>query len=400
MGLAHRDLKLDNCVMTTSNTVKLIDFGTATVFHYPGKAQIMASGIVGSDPYLAPEVLTAEQYDPRKTDVWSVAIIFMCMVLRRFPWKIPDPKVDASYRGFVHAHPDLCIPKVKTPARSNSIPSASTGTDGSATDASSISRKTTDATSITSVSPSHPPDKKDNHLDPHLIPGGGSLNTVLTSPPPITLTESPSDEPTNKRAETDASVLIMPRPGKSTESAPVSPTQTSHVQHLSPHPIPSSPTTPKHRATSPDATPLAPSTQRLRSESVSSVVTCHAQSLATYSASGAESIFRLLPRESRSAIRRMLYIEPTGRATLSELLRGKGSSNGLVCQCGGAECGGGLNTPPGEAESEEETDEGDEWLRNIAPCSRDPRPANYVYHEHIKVTVDEKQNKTKRFFQH
>ena len=28
-------------------------------------------------------------YDPRKTDVWSVAIIFMCMILRRFPWKIP-----------------------------------------------------------------------------------------------------------------------------------------------------------------------------------------------------------------------------------------------------------------------------------------------------------------------
>ena len=51
LGLAHRDLKLDNCVMTKDNVVKLIDFGTATVFHYPGKKVTMATGIVGSDPY-------------------------------------------------------------------------------------------------------------------------------------------------------------------------------------------------------------------------------------------------------------------------------------------------------------------------------------------------------------
>ena len=31
LGLAHRDLKLDNCVMTTDNVVKLIDFGTGLV---------------------------------------------------------------------------------------------------------------------------------------------------------------------------------------------------------------------------------------------------------------------------------------------------------------------------------------------------------------------------------
>ncbi|KIJ34671.1 hypothetical protein M422DRAFT_181813, partial [Sphaerobolus stellatus SS14] len=114
MGLAHRDLKLDNCVMTENNVVKLIDFGTATVFHYPGKAQTLATGVVGSDPYLAPEVISKEAYDPRKTDVWSVAIIFLCMVLRRFPWKIPDQKTDHSFRSFVQAHPDLCVkPKRK-----------------------------------------------------------------------------------------------------------------------------------------------------------------------------------------------------------------------------------------------------------------------------------------------
>ncbi|KAJ3984448.1 hypothetical protein F5890DRAFT_1474530 [Lentinula detonsa] len=116
LGLAHRDLKLDNCVMTTDNVVKLIDFGTATVFHYPGKTtHTKAKGIVGSDPYLAPEVMTDEEYDPRKTDVWSVAVIFLCMVLRRFPWKRPDVKNDASFRAFVNAHPDLSVPKSSKP---------------------------------------------------------------------------------------------------------------------------------------------------------------------------------------------------------------------------------------------------------------------------------------------
>lgn len=114
MGLAHRDLKLDNCVMTDNGILKLIDFGSAVVFRYPFEKDVtMASGIVGSDPYLAPEVLGRVShveddeeedhqqhiqvdkktglslYDPQCVDVWSIGIIFCCMMLKRFPWKAP-----------------------------------------------------------------------------------------------------------------------------------------------------------------------------------------------------------------------------------------------------------------------------------------------------------------------
>lgn len=61
---------------------------------------IIFSGVVGSDPYLAPEVYDQARYDPRAADVWSIAIIYCCMTLRRFPWKAPRIS-DNSFRLFI-----------------------------------------------------------------------------------------------------------------------------------------------------------------------------------------------------------------------------------------------------------------------------------------------------------
>ncbi|OBT68691.1 HAL protein kinase [Pseudogymnoascus sp. 23342-1-I1] len=100
MGLAHRDLKLDNVVVNEFGIMKIIDFGSASMFKYPFETEIvLASGIVGSDPYLAPEVYDERKYDPQPADIWSLAIIFCCMSLRRFPWKMPR-LTDSSYRLF------------------------------------------------------------------------------------------------------------------------------------------------------------------------------------------------------------------------------------------------------------------------------------------------------------
>ncbi|KAK0641585.1 kinase-like domain-containing protein [Cercophora newfieldiana] len=100
MGLAHRDLKLDNVVVSEHGIMKIIDFGSAHVFKYPFESGIvLAGGIVGSDPYLAPEVYDERKYDPQAVDIWSLAIIYCCMTLRRFPWKVPRQS-DSSFRLF------------------------------------------------------------------------------------------------------------------------------------------------------------------------------------------------------------------------------------------------------------------------------------------------------------
>ncbi|BEJ11486.1 hypothetical protein CspHIS471_0109080 [Cutaneotrichosporon sp. HIS471] len=395
MGLAHRDLKLDNCVMTSGNIVKLIDFGTATVFHYPGKHQIPAAGVVGSDPYLAPEVLTKETYDPRLTDVWSVAIIFMCMILRRFPWKIPDYKTDMSFKLYVNTHPDLCKkPVVKTPA-----PSVVNGLDGPhqrgtghetlKADGSSTLPFVDRTTTASTVVPGRSGTQETTGSD-----SSGDAQTPRVDR--LHITESPVQ---------DASDKYFPRRHDSTASLPAIAAGPFGRQ------MPARQQTLPQQAVFPDdaleaktkarvgggrdrsvtlGAPSAPKEvrqeQQRRRERAASI-----SSTRTYTTGGAESIFRLLPRESRSAIMRMLAVEPSIRCTLGDLMFGEGQDD-QMCPCGRAECGGSLSRPPAELTGvDEDDDEGDHWIQSIECCSHHPgKPVN---HQHIKVVQEEKPKK-------
>ncbi len=89
----------------------------------------LKTGIVGSDPYLAPEVYDERKYDPTATDIWSLAIIFCCMTLRRFPWKQPR-LTDNSYKLFVSPPtPGTPVPD-SYPRRASEMPGDHDNDDG------------------------------------------------------------------------------------------------------------------------------------------------------------------------------------------------------------------------------------------------------------------------------
>lgn len=388
MGLAHRDLKLDNCVMTPDNTVKLIDFGTAVVFRYPDQKPTKASGVVGSDPYLAPEVIGKKDYDPRLTDVWSVAIIFCCMVLRRFPWKLPDTKSDASYRLYVSSHPELCrapdspnafIGGKPLPSRASTFdPASRTSTkSGSSTPAESAfntalaganvetahdRRKDYANLSITQLDRVESPTAM-SQPSPALSSNGGRDDALAGSVGSLRIDEEESGGTVGgsalHRTPSRESAATAVDQG-STDGHGGRPRAASSAARprTAEGPPPSSSAFFNAASQAQQSSPSSSSTAaggRGRSDSVASN--------ATWTTGAADSIFRLLPRETRSCLTRMLTIEPTIRCTLADLLRG------------------------GEGDDIDERRR-DDWLTSLKPCIYDKgaMPSDKdSYHQHIKI---------------
>ncbi|KAH8729228.1 kinase-like domain-containing protein [Ilyonectria robusta] len=101
-GIAHRDIKLENLIITKDSKLKITDFGVSEVFcgTHPGLREaggqcgrnmgdirLCSPGICGSEPYIAPEVLEKkDSYDPRPLDVWSSAIIMIYLTFGGAIW--------------------------------------------------------------------------------------------------------------------------------------------------------------------------------------------------------------------------------------------------------------------------------------------------------------------------
>ncbi|KAI0805440.1 kinase-like domain-containing protein [Xylaria sp. FL0064] len=102
-GIAHRDIKLENLLITKDSKLKITDFGVSEVFSgiHPGlresggqcgvamgEVRLCKPGICGSLPYIAPEVLSKkEEYDPRPLDVWSSAIVMVYLIFGANIWE-------------------------------------------------------------------------------------------------------------------------------------------------------------------------------------------------------------------------------------------------------------------------------------------------------------------------
>lgn len=81
-GIAHRDLKCENIMISADNTITIIDFGFAT--EYSDKKLLRDD--VGSMAYAPPEVLEAKPYRGPEVDIYTMGVIFYTCMTGRFPY--------------------------------------------------------------------------------------------------------------------------------------------------------------------------------------------------------------------------------------------------------------------------------------------------------------------------
>lgn len=104
----HRDLSDNNVMIEPNGTVKIIDFGCATLFdpqvipeHSPytiyaevDPENINKSNLVGTLDFIAPEVLVDSCYS-EKSDIWALGVLVFYMYTGHYPFS--DDEVDDIY---------------------------------------------------------------------------------------------------------------------------------------------------------------------------------------------------------------------------------------------------------------------------------------------------------------
>mmetsp|Transcript_17469 Transcript_17469/g.52760 ORF Transcript_17469/g.52760 Transcript_17469/m.52760 type:complete len:388 (+) Transcript_17469:269-1432(+) len=95
-GVAHCDLKLENVLLTTDATVKIIDFGLSHIYPRDANGRLDRSErltrLVGSKSYIAPQVLLGEGYDGFEADLWSLGVCLFSMLAGFFPLAEAHPR--------------------------------------------------------------------------------------------------------------------------------------------------------------------------------------------------------------------------------------------------------------------------------------------------------------------
>jgi serine/threonine protein kinase len=81
-GIAHRDIKPDNVLLTSTNQAKLADFGCCEVTTFGGEPK--ASGTVF---YAAPEIFVNPTAVGMKADIWSFGVLLFTMFSGHLPWQ-------------------------------------------------------------------------------------------------------------------------------------------------------------------------------------------------------------------------------------------------------------------------------------------------------------------------
>ncbi|KAJ3362820.1 hypothetical protein HDU91_003237 [Kappamyces sp. JEL0680] len=110
MNFAHRDLKLENILLTKDFNVKLIDFG----FTRWANDSALLDTYCGSSAYCAPEIVAGQKYTGPEADIWSLGVILYTMVVGYLPFDADsDAETHKQIREVNYTIPDFVCPEVQ-----------------------------------------------------------------------------------------------------------------------------------------------------------------------------------------------------------------------------------------------------------------------------------------------
>lgn len=81
-GVAHRDIKPENILFARDWSLRLADFGFATIGN-----ELRSTQFCGSEGYAAPEIMAQLPYDPAIADVWSAGVTAFCIMVGTQPFE-------------------------------------------------------------------------------------------------------------------------------------------------------------------------------------------------------------------------------------------------------------------------------------------------------------------------
>ena len=91
-GISHRDIKLENILLSKDNKILIADWGLSAM----NTNKRMCSTSCGTLGYMAPEMICRKMYYAEKTDIWALGVLLFSLLTDTRPYSEPQKRKDPT----------------------------------------------------------------------------------------------------------------------------------------------------------------------------------------------------------------------------------------------------------------------------------------------------------------